>query len=108
MEGWSNAGRLAAEMVVMGVTCPTANAMSIDLREARTLEERKALLETRWRFYDQDVSSWSSRTGYQVRIIMRYFEIAWCIHTNCPAIAAGAQTPSELAELTREHGPNLS
>ena len=106
LEGWSNAGRLAAGMVLMGVTGPTVNA--IDLREARTLEERKELLETWWKFYDQDVSAWSSRTQYQVRIIMRYLEIPWCIHMNCPAIAARAQTPSEMVELTREHGPNLS
>ncbi len=49
-----------------------------------------------------------TRTQYQVRIVLTYLEIAWCIHTNCPAIATGAQTPSEMVELTREHGPNLS
>ncbi len=108
LEGRSNAGRLAAEMVIMGVTCPTIQSMSIEFRETNSMDGRRALLDRWWQFYDRDATSWGARTQYQVRIIMRYLEIAWCIHAAASQPIAGTQTPRERVELTRDHGTDLS
>ncbi len=92
----------------MGVTCPTIQSMAIELREANSMDERKALLDRWSQFYDRDVASWGARTQYQVRIIMGYLEIAWCIHTLVGQPIARTQMPSERVELAHDHGTDLS